>query len=259
MSVLALLGMADQAVVRLATRLGETTAVQIAASPPSAETLDLLTKHGVSRVLHIWDPALLTALESSEEQELIYVAVLTSVVRHVDVTTLVVGDGSHAWLGPALAEDLDLPHVTGVLDAVPVEPGKKGASDVLVQRLCLQGVQRLRGPGRSVLAVLPYGPLPQLALPSTPNGDSSPRGVAPSVERWSLEKLGLHPEDLPRSLLKLLQPERRSVFPSREFERIEDLAERLRQDGLAPPESLRSGGDSDDVQPADDLVIDGGD
>jgi hypothetical protein len=254
MSALALLGLAEQAVVRVAAQLGPATAVQIAAAPPSTETQAWLAKNGVSRVIHIWDSALEAALEASLERELIYASVLNSLLRQVEATTLVVGDGKHAWLGPALAEDLDLAHVTGVLDAVPVGPALGEKGDVLVQRLGLQGVQRLRGPARCVLAVLPFGPLPQLALPAVA---PSPRAATPSLERWDLDKLGLHPEDLPRSLLKLLQPEKHSVFPGRTFDSIEELVDRLRQDGLAPPESLQAGAELDAVQPADDLVIDG--
>ncbi len=255
MSILALLGLADAAVIRVAAQLGPTTAVHVAEAPPAAETLALLAKHGVSRVIHIWEPALATALDVSLERELIYVALLTSLVRQMDVTTLVVGDGNHAWIGPVLAEDVDLPHVTGVLDAARLDPSKGDKGDVLVQRLCLQGVQQLRGPARSVLAVLPFGPLPQLALPAAAAVPA--RATAPSVERWSLDMLGLHAEDLPRSLLKLMPSDKRSVFPGRTFDSIEELAQRLRQDGLAPAESLQAGAELDSVQPADDLVIEG--
>lgn len=258
MSVLALLGLAEPAVVRIAARLGSATAVQIAAAPPSAATLDRLAKLGVLRVLHVWDSALASALHSSLEQELIYSAVLAALFRQLEATTLVVGDSSHAWLGPTLAEDLDLPHVTGVLDAVPAGSDSAETDDVLVQRLCLQGVQQLRGPRRCVLAVLPFGPLPQLALKTAPAG-SGQRTSVPTVERWNLDMLSLHPEELPRSLLKLFQPERHSVFPSRSFDSVDALAERLRQDGLAPAESFLAVAETDDVQLADDLVIDGGD
>ena len=216
MSTLAILGLADEAVIRTATQLGPTIAVHIASEAPSAEQLSRLGVAGVSRLIHIWDAALPGALESNIEQALIHVSLLTSLVRQVEVTTLVVGDGNHAWLGPTLAEDLDLPHVTGVLDAVPAEPIKSpaaGKGDILVQRLCLQGVLRLRGPARCVLAVLPFGPLPQLALSAARPAKDTVRPAVPTVDFWNLDRLGLHPEDLPRSLLKLLQPARCTTFP----------------------------------------------
>ena len=262
MSTLAILGLADEAVVRTAAQLGPAIAVHMASEALSAEQLSRLGSAGVSKVIHIWDASLASALESSIEQALIYVSLITSLVRQVEVTTLVVGDGNHGWLGPTLAEDLDLPHITGVLDAVPVEPGKSpaiGKGDILVQRLCLQGVQRLRGPSRCVLAVLPFGPLPQLALAPARAAVAAAKPSVPMVDAWDLDRLGLHPEDLPRSLLKLLQPERCTTFSARTFDSVEQLAERLRQDGLAPDASLQAGAEQEAVQPADDLVIDGGD
>jgi electron transfer flavoprotein alpha/beta subunit len=258
MTVLSVLGRGDDSVVQTATQLGETIAVLIAPAAPAAERLSALGRAGVSRVIHIWDEALSEPLRDSLEYEPTLVALLTGLLRLVEVKTLVVGDGRHAWLAPALAEDLDLPHVTSVLHAVPATASPSGNEDILIQRRCLHGVQRLRGPARCVLAVLPGGPLPVLPLPKSARG--VPRTAPPAVETWDLRRLGLTADDLPRPLLKLQQPERTSPFPGRSFENVAELSERLRLDGLAPLECFAVPSEStEDVQQADDLVIDGGD
>ncbi|HNN91036.1 MAG TPA: hypothetical protein PKI03_02160 [Pseudomonadota bacterium] len=258
MTVLAVLGRADDAVLQTAAQLGETLAVVIASTAPSAERLSALARIGVSRVIQIWDIALAEPLNDTLEREPVTVTLLTSLLRQIEIKTLVVGDGRHAWLAPALAEDLDLPHVTSVLNAVPAPVAGTGKEDILIQRRCLQGVQRLRGPARCVLAILPGGPVSVLALP--PSSPSAPRTAAPVVETWDLRRLGLAIDELPRPLLKLQQPERTSPLPGRTFESVAELGERLRLDGLAPLECFAPATDStEDVQSADDLVIDGGD
>lgn len=262
MTVLAVLGRSDDAVLHTAAGLGDTIAVLIASTAPSVERLLALGKAGVSRVIHIWDAALTEPLGDSLEREPMTVALLTSLLRQVEIATVVVGDGRHAWLAPSLAEDLDLPHVTSVLHAVSVTGGLASKEDILLQRRCLQGVQRLRGPARCVLAVLPGGPVPALALPKSPRSPS--RATAPAVETWDLGRLRLAIDELPRPLLKLQQPERTTPPQGRTFDSIAELGERLRLDGLAPFASFAAPGDEadvapEDVQSADDLVIDGGD
>lgn len=258
MTVLAILGRSDDAVVQTATQLGETFAVSISSTAPSGERLAALARAGVSRALQIWDPALADTLQDCLELEPQLVALLTGLLRQVEVQTLVVGDGRHAWLAPALAEDLDLPHVTSVLNAVPAAPGPAGKDDILIQRRCLQGVQRLRGPSRCVLAVLPGGPVSTLALPKSPRVSS--RTASLSVETWDLRRLGLTADDLPRPLLGLQQPHRTNPLPGRTFDTVAELGERLRLDGLAPFESFVIPTEStDDVQSAEDFVIDGED
>lgn len=258
MTVLAVLGRADDAVLQTATQLGETLAVVIASTAPPAERLSALARAGVSRVIQIWDTALAEPLKDTLEREPVTVTLLTSLLRQIEIKTLVVGDGRHAWLAPALAEDLDLPHVTSVLNAVPAPVAGTGKEDILIQRRCLHGVQRLRGPARCVLAILPGGPVSVLALPTSSRG--APRSAVPAVETWDLRRLGLAIDELPRPLLKLQQPERTSPLPGRTFESVAELGERLRLDGLAPLECFAPATDAtEDVQSADDLVIDGGD
>ena len=145
MTVLAVLGRADDAVLQTAAQLGETLAVVIASTAPPAERLSALAaRAGVSRVIQIWDTALAEPLKDTLEREPVTVTLLTSLLRQIEIKTLVVGDGRHAWLAPPLAEDLDLPHVTSVLNAVPAPVAGTG-KDILIQRRCLHGCSDCAG------------------------------------------------------------------------------------------------------------------
>lgn len=251
MKVLAFLGCADAAVVRVAAALGDVTAILIDAAAPDEARLAILRHAGVRTVIHLWDAALAARLAPGPEREPVYVSLLTTLSRQLDTKTIVVGDQPLAWLGPALAEDLDLPHVTGVLDAeLQAVEGTGPGGDIVVRRLCLQGIARLRGPGQCVLAVLPVESL-AAKVAATP-------AVAPKVESWNLQRLGVDPGDLPRPLLLLGDLATAGVTSGRTFDDVRALADRLRQDGLSPAPLPQ--GDvllEDDAQSAEDLIIDG--
>lgn len=76
MTVLAVLGRADDAVLQTAVQLGETLAVVIASAAPPAERLSALARAGVSRVIQIWDTALAEPLKDTLEREPVTVTLL---------------------------------------------------------------------------------------------------------------------------------------------------------------------------------------
>lgn len=227
MKVVALIGDAGDSCVRMAARLGVCTAVAIA---PDSQAVSLALgrakSSGAARLVHLWDSSLLLELEREVlGGELAKAALLAALGRRLEARLFVVPESTHGWLGPALAEELDLPHLSSVISSERVsESGEK--SDVppglLVRRRCLHGVQRLRGPAAGVLCVLPS--------PNAPRPSSSSTN---DIERWDLARLGLGAADLPRPLLRPVLPERRSELPGRTFDSLSALVERLRQDGLA--------------------------
>jgi len=227
MKVVALIGDAGDSCVRMAARLGVCTAVAIA---PDSQAVSLALgrakSSGAAHLVHLWDSSLL--LEPEREVlggELAKAALLAALGRRLEARLFVVPESTHGWLGPALAEELDLPHLSSVLSVERVsENGEKSdlPPGLLVRRRCLHGVQRLRGPAAGVLCVLP--------LPNAPRPSSSPPN---DIERWDLARLGLGAADLPRPLLRPVLPERRSELPGRTFDSLPALIERLRQDGLA--------------------------
>ncbi len=235
MKVVALAGEADFSVISLAVRLGECVAVAIAANA-SATVLAQARAAGASRLIQLWDNSFAESQRDPLGHEQILAPVLSALGRQLESSFFIVPETVNGWLGPALAEELGVTHVSGVLDAALAPPAADSASSpkalaqappmVIVRRRCLQGVQRLRGPAIGVLCVLPHSVASSAKLPPVGNVVS---------ERWDLARLGIGPVDLPRPLLRPILPERRSVLSGRTFDSLEALALRLRQDGLALP------------------------
>lgn len=217
--------------VELAAKLGDCTAVAIA--PDTAATalaLDDARAAGASQLIHLWDEAFAETERDPLARELIQTTVLAALGRKLESRLFVVPETAYGWLGPALAEELDLPHLTGVIGVTPLP--RNGEPEQLpppieVRRRCLQGVQRLRGPAMGVLGVLPKE--------DKKSATATKKSAGSEIETWNLGRLGLGPVDLPRPLLRPLLPERRSTLTVRVYASISDLATRLRQDGLLPP------------------------
>jgi hypothetical protein len=233
MKVLSLIGDEDTGTTRLAARLGECTAVAVAPDAAARELLEAARRDGATQLIQLWDDSLGELEREPLSRELMLTAVLAALARKLELRFFVVPETPYGWLGPALAEELDLPHLSAVLQA-EIDPNPQHAlsqSDdhkpppgLVVRRRCLQGVQKLRGPSVGVLCLLPDGVKPA----------KLPAGGEPGIDKWDLARLGLGPVDLPRPLLRVVVPERRQELRGRSFESLTALAERLRQDGLSP-------------------------
>lgn len=229
MKTVALIGEATSGCVRLAAQLGECTAVAV-----SADVAPLARAHsdGATQLIQIWDEGLVELEREPLARELMWTAVVSALSRKLESRFFVVPETSYGWLGPALAEELDLPHLSGVLSAELAKNVSaaeshlaKGLPMLSIRRRCLQGVQKLRGPAVGVLCLLPR---------EAPSSKAAPPSGELPIDKWNLERLGLGPVDLPRPLLRLVVPERRQELCGRTFDSLATLAERLRQDGLSP-------------------------
>lgn len=211
MKVLAVLGSADARVLELAASLGEVVAVALAPEPDALQRVPA----GAQRI-YLWEEPLADLLSPSPDGEMARSAVLAALARRLSTPLVVLAETSWGLLGAATAEQLGLPHLSQVLDVEQIEDP---AMPLRVSRLGLHGVQKLRGPASVVLSVFPR-PVAEPAAAPAP------------VPRWSLSDLGLTPADLPRPLLRQVQPAPRTRFPARRFATLEELVEQLRQDGL---------------------------
>lgn len=224
MKVVAMLGAADSAVLRVARRLGEVTALSM--SPDSAAFASVAATQRV----RLWDPALAKLPAIGADREAVLATVLAAAARRLDAQLFVIAETSIGYLGSAVAEQLNLAHLSHVVDAT-VSADDPESPQLLVTRRCLHGLQRLRGPASAVLCVLPA---PGGATRQAPAEAPGPDGALASGAEvsWSLADVGLSPAELPRPLLRALVPAQRTSFVPRRFDSVESLAARLRQDGL---------------------------
>lgn len=222
MKVVAMLGAADSAVLRVARRLGEVTALAV-----SADRTALDAVAAVQRV-RLWDEALARLPAIGADREAVLATVLAAAARRLDGQLFVIAETPIGYLGSAVAEQLNLAHLSHVVDAALLDEDKEGPQ-LVVTRRCLHGLQRLRGPASAVLCVLPArGRTADAASPATPE-QTAP---AAAEVTWSLADVGLSAAELPRPLLRPLLPAQRTSFAPRRFDSVESLVARLRQDGL---------------------------
>lgn len=220
MKVVAMLGAADSAALRVARRLGEVTALSVS---PDGAALGAVA--AVQRV-RLWDPALAKLPAIGADREAVLATVLAAAARRLDAQLFVIAETPIGYLGSAVAEQLNLAHLSHVVDAA-LSKEDPDSPQLTVTRRCLHGLQRLRGPASAVLCVLPGGAAPQVSA-DAPGADG-----APAAEMtWSLADVGLSAAELPRPLLRALVPAQRTSFVPRRFDSVESLAARLRQDGL---------------------------
>lgn len=236
MRIVALAGIAENAALRLAAQLklslphAELTAVVVAPNGVAmTQALRQARAEGAQHLVHLWDDAFVDLDGEAMSRELMLTTALSALGRRLEARLFVVPELSCGWLGPALAEELDLPHLSAVLNAEVTEGGNDPIPSLVVRRRCLRGVQRLRGPAIGVLCVLPSPRSKEEApLQKTAKKDNF------EVDTWDLLRLGLGAVDLPRPLLRPPTPERRSELSGRTFASLQTLATRLRQDGLSP-------------------------
>ena len=222
MKVVAMLGAADSAALRVARRLGEVTALSVS---PDGAALGAVA--AVQRV-RLWDPALAKLPAIGADREAVLATVLAAAARRLDAQLFVIAETPIGYLGSAVAEQLNLAHLSHVVDAAVSGDDSEG-TQLVVTRRCLHGLQRLRGPASAVLCVLPASGGANKQAPA--DAISPDSAQAPEV-LWSLADVGLSPAELPRPLLRPLVPAQRTSFVPRRFDSVESLAARLRQDGL---------------------------
>jgi electron transfer flavoprotein alpha/beta subunit len=148
MSVLVLLDEHDDAALRLGLALGPVTALR--AGPPEDDALlQRALRAGATRAVRLWDPVL------AETDYLGLATALAAAARSLGRRLVIAGDGAEGAVGPALADRLDLPHLSGVLGAAwhTPEGGAEGDRRLEVERRTTAGRQRLRGPAEAVLCV----------------------------------------------------------------------------------------------------------
>lgn len=212
MKVLAVIGRGSA--LPCALGLGETCAVGL--FPPGAEApLAAARAAGAARAVALWDDEL-------KEIDFLGVAqVLAATARHLGFDLIVVGEAARGVVGPALADRLSLPHLSGVTDA-------RLEDDKVVARRPAAGELRR------------YRAMPPLVLSVAVEAAGAPSGGDGAVERIELAAVGLtaaelrwrrrflpHPAEGPRSL-------------PRAFADAPALAARLAAEGLLP--RPRSGG-----------------
>lgn len=225
MKVVAILGAADPAVLRIARCLGEVIALAV-----SPDSTSLSRAADVKQRVRIWDDALTALPPDGADREAILATVLAAAARQLDAQLFVIAETSVGYLGSAVAEQLNLAHLSQVTSAALVD-GDGDSRQLRVSRRCLHGVQRLRGPAAAVVCVLPVTAdrLAQDATaPAGPEGEDLP----PIDKTWNLANIGLVKAELPRPLLRPVVPAQHTQFTPRRFDSLDALVARLRQDGL---------------------------
>jgi len=222
MKVVAMLGTADQAVLRIAQGLGEVTA--LAVSPDGAA---LSVAAGALPRVRLWDDALAELPPVGADREAVLATVLAAAARRLEAQLFVIAETPIGYLGSAVAEQLNLSHVSQVV-AAALGGGDSLNPQLRIVRRCLHGVQRLHGPAAAVLCVVPA--VDVVADPAA--AGVPPAEAAPAETLWNLAEVGLTRPELPRPLVRVISPPQRTLFSPRPFENLESLVARLRQDGL---------------------------
>lgn len=223
MKVVALLGAdtsADGIVLQLAQSLGSVIALWVGADAEPLAQAQL-----AARRLQVWDAALSSLPDANSAREAVLAMVVAAAARQLDAQLFVIAETADGYLGPAIAEQLNVAHVSQVLGAQLATDSE--TPQLQVQRRCLHGVQRLRGPCAAVLCVLPVSSASAVAAPA-PSAAS-----VPAIEHWSFTELGLSDSDLPRPLLSIVPTPVNLQFGPLRFDSVESLARRLKQDGLS--------------------------
>ncbi len=203
----------------IAALLGEPVALAVAADDSVFEGLPM--DPSVERI-RIWDEALDPSSLHAMDIEARQAAVVAQAARRLGTAVVVLTDSVTGFLGAAVAEQLNLAHVSEVVSAKRVAGGDDEQL-LQVRRRGLRSVQVLCGAAQAVLSVLP--PLPS-ETSQPPDGTEWPK---PTV--WSLQDVSLSAADLPMPQLRILSKSVRRHRP-RLFVGADALVDRLRRDGL---------------------------
>jgi electron transfer flavoprotein alpha/beta subunit len=219
MKILAVISPQCGRALELASSLGELVILAVAADDAVFAGLPLPVTVEKYRV---WDEALDSSKLHPVDFEARLAAVVAQAARRLGTAVVVMTESQTGLLGAALAEQLNLAHVSEVLSAKIV-----GTSDddalLHVRRRGLRGVQVLCGSPQAVLSVLP--PMPSVESPASTSSETTP------VVPWSLSEISLSAADLPPPQVRVVGKSDRRHRP-RLFIGAEALVERLRRDGL---------------------------
>jgi electron transfer flavoprotein beta subunit len=191
-----LLGCCDEAALATAFALRDAvpgSQVTVLAAGPAEredELLSAILAAGANRALRVWDPCL------DAVDYLGIGRVLAAAARHAGFDLVIAGERSEdevqGAVGPAVAESLGVPHLTGVLDLTADGP----PTSVVATRREQGLVRRLRLPLPALVSVvrsptrLPsWGPA--VASSATPDG-----GGAPAIEALEMASLGIQAMEL---------------------------------------------------------------
>lgn len=203
----------------IAALLGEPVALAVAADDSVFASLSL--DPAIERI-RVWDEALDPSSLHAMDVEARQAAVVAQAARRLGTAVVVLTDSVTGFLGAAVAEQLNLAHVSEVVSAKRVAGGDDEQL-LQVRRRGLRSVQVLCGAAQAVLSVLP--PLPS-ETSQPPDGTEWPK---PTV--WSLQDVSLSAADLPMPQLRILSKSVRRHRP-RLFVGADALVDRLRRDGL---------------------------
>ncbi len=221
MRVVAMLGVADPAVLRVAHSLGDVTALAVS---PDRAALGAATT--ATQRVRLWDEALSDLPPVGADREAVLATVLAAAARRLESQIFVIAETAVGYLGSAVAEQLNLAHLSQVVEVILL--GAESASPQLrVVRRCLHGIQRLQGPAAAVLCVLPLAD--EEAAPATVMSADQPTR---KETLWDLADVGLVAAELPRPLCRRVPAAAPTRFGPRRFDSLEALVARLRQDGL---------------------------
>lgn len=205
--------------LEIAATLGEPVALAVA---PDDSVFAGLSLAASVECIRVWDEALDPKPFHAMDVEARMAAVVAQAARRLGTAVVVLTESLTGFLGAAVAEQLNLAHVSEVISAKSVV----GIEDELllqVRRRGLRSVQVLCGAAQAVLSVLP---------PLSSGPDASPAVTdPPKPTLWSLQDVSLSAADLPTPQLQIMGKSVRRHRP-RLFLGAEALVERLRRDGL---------------------------
>lgn len=170
---------------------------------------------GAVRVVALWDEGVAHTDYYGLAQ------VLAAASRKIGFDVIVCSDGARGILGPALADQLGIPHLTGVVAAV-VRDGR-----LVVDRPSGGRLRRYEA-ASPVLITVAARPLSDAAAEAPPAGTVK-------VERWTLTDVGIAAAEL-RARQRLVPGPMAPSPPAkpRTFSGPSELAQRLADDGLLP-------------------------
>lgn len=198
----------------IARRLGEVCAVALAPPGPEGEApLQAALAGGAARAIALWDDPLQATDYFGLSQA------LAALVRKIGFDVIVLGEGRRGLLGPALGEQLGVPHLSGIV-GVEVE------EDRVVARRVGWGVTRA--------FVVPPPAVLCVAAPASAPAIVAPDGALP-IERLSLGDVGVSAAEIRwRNRFASHAASAGAVARPRVFASATELVERLVADGLLP-------------------------
>lgn len=218
MKILVVVSAHSSRAVSVAKSLGEVVLLAVA---PSDEVFAESSPLADGERIRIWDDCLDPSKLHRFDWESRVASVVAQAARRLGTPVVVLTDSVAGFLGAAVAEQLNLAHISEVLSA-RLDVSAEDDPQLHVRRRGLRGVQTLSGGAQAVLSVLP------------PVGRDTQVSASPSVtpvQVWSLDELSMCSGDLLAPQLVAEEATVRRHRP-RLYIGAEALVERLRRDGL---------------------------